>query len=172
MRALRWVRTCVKVWPSAGVAISNSVSVAGGVMSTCVSPVSCSTKSWWRKKGDDMVDGDGWVTRDSSIDDCLWCVGLAGSVSGVCWEGPAVRGSGCWFGLAVGAWWRDGMVWRWEILVGAWRRDAVPAAWRRWAVFMGATHFAVELGWIEGVCAGGGGYRLAIICFKLRRMCH
>jgi hypothetical protein len=31
----------------------------------------------------------------------------------------------------VGAWWRDGMVWRWEILVGAWRRDAVPAAWRR-----------------------------------------
>jgi hypothetical protein len=35
------------------------------------------------------------------------------------------------------------------------------------AVFVGATHFAVELGWIEGVCAGGGGYRLAIICCQI-----
>jgi hypothetical protein len=78
------VRTCVNVCPSAGVAISKSLSVTGRVMSTCVSPGACSTKSWRRKKGDDMVDGDGSVTRDSSIDDCLRCFGLAGSVCADC----------------------------------------------------------------------------------------
>jgi hypothetical protein len=53
-------------------------------MSTCVSPGACSTKSWRRKQGYDMLDGDGSVTRDSSIDDCLRCFGLAGSVCAVC----------------------------------------------------------------------------------------